>query len=145
MKSNALIKTDTGFTLTEVLLTVVIISILTSMALPQYVKTVERAHERDAEANLMAIHAANRIFFTKTGSYFPPPAAFPPAVLNGPGGINETLRLSIVPNGFTYQCSSGAPGSYGCSADRNGGAYRVSINEGRINPGFNPRCIGACP
>src|SRR3989338_7313359 len=87
-----------GFTLTEVLLVVVILSILASMALPNYNKTVERARARDATTNLMAIHAANRIFFTETGQYWP----------NGlPGNlvdINRDLRLSIVANGFTYVC-----------------------------------------
>ena len=102
-------------------------------------KTVERAHERDAETNLMAIHAANRIYFTENGTYWPN-TGVPQPLPN----INTALRLSIVANGFTYVCV-GNPVNYCCVALRDTGAYFVRVTEIPISPGNNPLCVNACP
>ena len=131
-------RTKRAFTLAEILIVIVIIGILASIALPNYYKTIERSHLRDAENNLMAIHAANRIFFTETGDYWPNGGPF---YLTD---INNNLRLSIVANGFTYFCLGSAPlNFYVCVADRDPAAtprYRVTVTQVPINPGVNPIC-----
>ena len=130
-----------AFTLAEILIVVVIIGILAGMALPNYARTIERSHLRDAEANLMAIHAANRIFFAENGTYWPPGMAN----LNA---INTNLRLFIVANGFSYACFFTGPLQYLCIAGRDGGAYQVRVTQVPINPGVNPICVpaaGPCP
>ena len=124
-----------AFTIIEVLLVVIVIGILASMALPKYIKTVERARAKDAERNLVAIHAANRIFFAETGVYWPN---------GGPGAlsdINTNLGLSIAPNGFTYVCSGGA-NFYICLATRVS-AYSLVVDQTPIAP----HCLipGSCP
>ena len=131
-----------AFTIIEVLVVVIVIGILASMALPKYIKTVERARAKDAERNLMAIHASNRIFFAETGAYWPNTG-----VAQLLANINTDLMLSIVANGFTYACV-GNPVAYTCVAVRDTGAYFVRVTEIPINPGINPVCVpaaGVCP
>ncbi|MBI4845356.1 MAG: prepilin-type N-terminal cleavage/methylation domain-containing protein [Candidatus Omnitrophica bacterium] len=47
-----------GFTLMELMLTVVIIAILVSIAIPSYIDTVERARAREAVATLQTVRSA---------------------------------------------------------------------------------------
>ncbi len=51
-----------GFTLTELLITVVIIAILAGVALPQYARTVERANWRAAHDVLDTIYSGEQVY-----------------------------------------------------------------------------------
>ncbi len=67
-----------GFTLTEVLITVVILAILAAAALANYGVTVQRARWDSARSVLIKIFAGERFFYStlsNTGSYFAPPGA----------------------------------------------------------------------
>ena len=132
-----------GFTLMELMTVVVIIGIMASFAIPNYTRSVERAHRRDATANLISLHAANQILRSETNDYWP----------SGPGWfdlaqINTALRLAIVANGLEYQCRDLGAVSYECQACRPscgaGSTFTVTVNQAAIGPG-NPACGGACP
>ena len=60
-----------GFTLTEVLITIVIIGILAAMAVPQYRKTMERSWWRHAQDMLMTIYAGEQVYFSANDFYYP--------------------------------------------------------------------------
>jgi len=47
-----------GFTLMELMLTVIVIAILVSLAVPNYISTVERTRAREAKATLESMRAA---------------------------------------------------------------------------------------
>ncbi len=53
-----------GFTLTEVLTVVLIIGVLTSIALPKYMRSVERARATEAMSAIKAINDATYAYFT---------------------------------------------------------------------------------
>lgn len=55
MKKNA-------FTLMELMLTVIIVAILVSIAIPNYINTVERARAREARATLESMRAAEQTY-----------------------------------------------------------------------------------
>ena len=49
-----------GFTLLEILITVIIIGILSAIAIPNYTKSRERALDKEAQVVLNLIHAAEK-------------------------------------------------------------------------------------
>ena len=59
----------TGFTLTEILVVVLIMGILASLALPMMLKTVEKAKTAEVVANLNLIRAAEKSYFLENSSY----------------------------------------------------------------------------
>ena len=60
-----------GFTLIELLVVVLIIGILSSVALPQYQKSVDRAKGVEALTAAKAIADAENIYFMANGEYVP--------------------------------------------------------------------------
>ena len=130
-----------AFTLMELMTVVVIVGIVASFAIPNYQRTIERAHLRDAQTNLMSIHAANQIYRAENSVYWPDPVGGPRDVT----AINTNLRLSIIPNGMQYLCTTTTLNNYSCSAQRvSGAAFTVTVTEAPTGPG-NPACTGACP
>ncbi len=127
-----------GFTLMELMVVVTIVGIIAGFAIPNYAKSVERAHRKDAENNLMIIHAAQQLYAANNASAY------------WAGGnlaaINLNLGLNIIANGMTYTCAGGGA-AFNCTAVRVGGwAFTVTVNQGAIVPGGgNPSCGGTCP
>lgn len=58
-----------GFSLIELLITVVIISIITSIALPSYQEHVKRSHRTDATAALLLVAAEQEKFYLANNAY----------------------------------------------------------------------------
>ena len=122
------IKIPKAFTLTELLIVVTLIGIIAAFAIPNYSKTIDRAHVRDAVTQLTSIWSANKIYKVQNGQYWPPDTNS-----HLIAEINLTLGLGIIENGMTYSCVQGAnPGTtFTCTATR--GAITVTVTEAAIN------------
>lgn len=94
-------KNKPGFTLTEVMIVLVIMGILVGLSVPNYFKTVEMNRaEGEAKPNLYTIHRAERIYQLYNNEYWPP----------NPGGskdtdadlaeINTSLNIDLYPNHY---------------------------------------------
>ncbi|MCX5693212.1 MAG: prepilin-type N-terminal cleavage/methylation domain-containing protein [Candidatus Omnitrophica bacterium] len=71
-KNNILFKRfKAGFTLTEILVVVIIIGILATLALPMLVKTLEKAKVGEAISNLNLIRTGQKIYFLEYGQFSP--------------------------------------------------------------------------
>ena len=69
-KSNAILsKSGTGFTLTELLIVVIIVGIVATLALPMLVKTMEKAKLGEAASNLNLIRTGEKIYFLEYGRF----------------------------------------------------------------------------
>lgn len=64
-----LTKHNRGFTLIEVMVTVVIISLLAMVAIPSYKTSVSKARRADAQSSLANFASAMERHFTENGSY----------------------------------------------------------------------------
>jgi len=62
-------RTNKGFTLVELLIVVVIISLLAMVAVPSYNKSVAKARRADAQASLANLSGAMERWFTEKQSY----------------------------------------------------------------------------
>ena len=86
-----------GFTLTELLIVVVIIALLAALALPMLVKTLEKAKVGEAASNLNLIRTGQKIYFLEYGQFSPDIAS-----LNVEDPNDATSRY------FSYTASSGS-------------------------------------
>lgn len=88
-------KTRQGFTLIELLVVVLIIGILSSVALPQYTKAVEKARASEAIQTAATLTRAVDIWLMENGG-------FPADVIRG-----RDLPLSVELNGGSWEEDSG--------------------------------------
>jgi len=101
--------TRKAFTLTELIVTIIILSVIAGFAIPKFVGVVEKGYQDEAKNQLRAIHAAEQIYFSRRGYYWPEN--------NNPHGvdeINQNLGLNIIPKGVVYNCLSSGPSSVPC-------------------------------
>ena len=118
-----------GFTLLELLMVVIIIAILASIALPQYLRVSERARGAEALTVLKAIHGAEQRF----------KADDPNGLYQNNLGNNTTSKLDIEGPGFgitppasgflwTYTITGTAPGSNARAARTGFAAKTIDID-----------------
>ncbi len=138
-----------AFTLTELLVVVLIAGIMASFAIPNYSKAVERSHQTDAVNQLTTIWSANQVYRAQNGRFWPPDN-------NGGFGylivdINTNLALGVIENGMTYNCvGAGAPpGTFACTAARKPPAptFTVRVTEAVLSATNPDPCVGGvnCP
>lgn len=119
-----------GFTLIEVLTTVVIIGILASLALPTYMRAIERSRATEAMASIKALNDSIYAYFAEHEAC---PERFSQLVVNLPSGTSDT-DTSISGKYFQFDlggASAAVPGTDDCNgvlATRiNGGSYAYTI------------------
>ncbi|WP_455208151.1 type IV pilin protein [Kaarinaea lacus] len=62
-------RNSTGFTLVELMIVIVIVSLLAMVAVPSYNKSVTKARRADAQSSLSNLAGAMERFFTENGTY----------------------------------------------------------------------------
>jgi prepilin-type N-terminal cleavage/methylation domain-containing protein len=126
-----------GFTLTELIIVVVVLGIMAGFAIPNYTKSIDRSYHKDGTVNLTAIYAAEQIYYNNNnGSYWP---------ASGSGdvsAINSNLGLGILSNNLTYSCS-GSGGAFSCTATRTTGPGTMTLSVTQASA--TPTCSGYCP
>jgi Tfp pilus assembly protein PilE len=132
----------TGLTLVEIMVIVIIIAILASFAMPQYLKTQEKGLDNEAKANLILIQAAENLYITESGSFYGAAGATAHA------DLNEELDTNLPPAGGKWNyitkvtAEAGAVPEKVCAqATRNGyddrSWYIMNVD--------NAPSVGACP
>lgn len=100
--------TPSGFTLIEMLITVVIVSILAGMAIPSYTRYIERGNRSEGSALLSEAAAKQEQYFSQNNSYITLAIDLAKLKLRTyPGGVTSptgkyTLQVSSVANDGGY-------------------------------------------
>lgn len=124
-----------GFTLTEVLVAIVVIAVLAGLAVPNFRNTIEQARSNEAIANLNVIRMGQRIYRLNQGRFWPDPDGTNATIANINTALNVDLDtefytgLSVTSTGagtaFTATASRTAPSNKTYTIDQDG-----NITEG---------------
>lgn len=113
-----LTKANKGYTLTEMLVVIIIVGILAALALVNYTKAKEQTIDKEARANLKLVQAAQKIYRMENTFYYPN------AGTADTSGINTNLRLSM-PEGasrnWSYSAAAATPGQGVAARNKAGG------------------------
>jgi type IV pilus assembly protein PilE len=118
-----------GFTLIELIVVVIILSILVSLAMPQYTMTVERSRSAEARRVLGTIREAELAYYLEYEAYS---ASFTNLRL---GGIPSACNTSFY---FSYSAgatSTGTRCTAGGKAPNSGTAYTISLTTAGVLSG----------
>ncbi len=116
-----------GLTLTEVVTVLIIVGILTTLALPMFVKTMETTRSQEVVAALRQIRAAEKIYRTQENFYYPHFSVHP-AAETVIATINQDLRTFLdttTDRNWNYSIDTGATDTFTATATRTSG-----INSG---------------
>jgi len=121
-----------SFTLLEILVVIIIIGVLATLGISQYIPSREQAMSREAQANLKLITAAEKIYRMENGTFYPASG-----LQNNVNTININLKLSLAATNWAYEITGGT-GTFTATADRNGGGGYLdcqwSINQVQAGP-----------
>ncbi len=129
-----------GFTLTELMVVVIIVGVMAAFALPDYALSREKALDKEVIANLRAIRTANKHVYMQMEIYWPPQGG---GWVTNMAAINGNLTTDIPANNWVYQIHTTGNGQrFDCWAQRTGptGTRTWKIDES-VN---EPTCTGAC-
>lgn len=90
-------KNSRGFTLTEIIITTLIVGAIAAFAIPNFNKAYEKELFRKAQLNMRTIHAALDIYKMRHGDY--PDVNVVDWSLSD---LNTNLNINIIDNDFTY-------------------------------------------
>ncbi|MFC1890537.1 type II secretion system protein [Thermodesulfobacteriota bacterium] len=100
-------KRDTGFTLVELLIVIVIISILAAIAIPQFIGSTQDAKTATLKADLTALRNAIELYYHQHSNTYP--GAVKGTACAGTAGANDL---------FVEQLSRYTDANNGCSATK---------------------------
>jgi prepilin-type N-terminal cleavage/methylation domain-containing protein len=119
-----------GYTLTEILVVLVIIATIVALAWPNFMAIKEKSLNREAKATLALIRAAEKIYRLEQGFYYPHDAIASDRIETDPTVINDYLKLSLPETAspvWSIVVDNRASGSEAATATRSGGGA-----DGRI-------------
>jgi prepilin-type N-terminal cleavage/methylation domain-containing protein len=125
-----------GFTLTELIIVVILAGILASIALPSYTGTRERTLDKEAVSSLRALRTANMKYYTKQEIFWPPLGG---GWVSNITAINGNLSMSLSNASWAFQIHSIAAGQdFQARAQRAGRTWQIDKSFG------DPACMGTC-
>ncbi len=122
-----------GFTLLELMIVVIIVGILATIGVQQYMPAKERAMGKEAQLNLRLIAAAERVYRMENDVYYPANGVTVSAI----NSINSNLKLNIPTTNWIYQIAGTATGYTATASRRGTGGYldcQWEVRDSAVNP-----------
>jgi len=120
----ARVTTSRGFTLIEVMVTVVILGVLTAIAVPAYRNYISTSRNTEGWNNLAAIKLAQEEYFLENNAYFPPGDATVQTTDNSLDAYWTAAEGNDRNFDYAVTTSNGATG-YTATATGRGAGYKV--------------------
>jgi len=119
-----------AYTLTEVIMVIVIVAVIASFTLPNFRRAREAEYERSARHQLLTIYKAEQIYMAKAKTFWPETDS----TVNDLDVINDALALNINTDGMEdgipakggYSCTRSG-GVVKCTGTRDGGTFRLGV------------------
>jgi prepilin-type N-terminal cleavage/methylation domain-containing protein len=131
-----------GLTLVEVVIVVIVLGILITFAVPQFIKTQEKGLDNAAKGNLMMVQAGENFYKSETSTFFAASGA------TAHTDLNTALDISLPPAGSKWNYTvkvippaAGVPEKACAQAMRNGYDQRCW----HVMDIDNSPSEGACP
>ncbi len=115
-----------GFTLLELLVSLVVLGTVGAIAIPNYHSSIEKARVNEAKINLTAIYAAEKLYKSKNGVYWGPGSTSVAAI-----NSNLNLDLSVMDYAEGILVSGNAAG-FQAYLKRTGGPTMYRIDQSGI-------------
>jgi len=114
-----------GFTLVEVIIVLIVLSILAGIAVPRFSKMTEKGKMKEGETNLYALYMAEKMYKLDN----PSTGYINCTGLSGASGCNTVLNLELVEKYFEdWQCVEDNPNNrFYCKTGRRSGRYRDCV------------------
>ena len=137
---------NSGLTVVEALVVMLLIAILSGLAIRYFEKTGEHGRGLEAKAALRRIADAEKNYRLENGTYYPLcPTASPEVVETDRNNINGNLSIMLSGTDWIYSIASSSGDNYRAYANRTGtGTYSgcvYSINESGTEPEKNSQCL----
>jgi type IV pilus assembly protein PilE len=114
-KRNAMKK---GYTLIEILITLLIIGVMAAILIPRTTKTKAKVSQREAESYLRAVRVSEKMFYARNGTY---------TACADAAAITATLG-TVVRNGtYTFSVASGSATTFTATAA--GGGANLTLDQ----------------
>jgi len=127
-----------GFTIIELMVVLIIIGVLTSLAIPGFFRTKERAFDKEARITLDLIVAGEKMYRARMNFYYP----FSGNVSNETD-IENNLQLDLSSSNWNHTIANVSSGAnFNATAERNG---QASWNRRwLINASGDSSCESTC-
>lgn len=124
-------KTDSGFTLVEIMIVVLIIALLASIAIPNILRVRVNAHDASAQATLKTVGTAMETYLS-TNNVYPSNMTI---LLNATPPYLQADYFNGVHNGFTFTVDSLSTQLYSITAvpaNANLGSSSFTVSTGSV-------------
>jgi type IV pilus assembly protein PilE len=129
-------KSESGFTLIELMVTVAIVAILASVAIPSYKDHVERSKVTEAISNLSSGRVKMEQWFLDNRSYMPITSVSPPLHPLCPNFGTDNTANFTGSKFFTYTCSVLTPTTFTITAtgvaNQGMGGFSYTIDQSNV-------------
>ena len=127
------IKSMRGFTLIELMVTIIIIGVLASIAIPMYRANVNRAIKAEADATMGTIRTALRVYYAEFGKYPTATTANPWDITNLNSDYTDVIRKYYPASTYTVTSSNTAYTIFATGSGESAGLDRKMVTDGTIS------------